>query len=278
MTQPSSEQPQHPWSSPQQPFGAPPPPPFPPAVPPQPGYGPPQAPQPGYGQPQAPQPGTPGAGNPYVQPGSPYGGYPPPHPLPGSPGQPPGPGPGKRQTGLIVTAAVVVLVVVAGGVWFAVGRGGDDTGSTEAKASPSASAPSTNPSEKAPTIQPPPERSETPAKPPAPKPTGTGLQAVWKTSGPTILALGDAHLDEPARINAILSDGSSGFECKGRWQKDESGDFLEVGLLCSQDGVRVPDKDRVGNLSQNGDTLTVEWKKGASGSESFKRFRDLDPA
>ncbi|MFJ2590366.1 hypothetical protein [Streptomyces sp. NPDC087538] len=267
MSQPPGEQPQQqPWSPPQQPFGTPPPPPVPPTAPP----------QTGYGQPQVPHPGMPVAGNPYAQPGPPYGVYPSPHgPLPGALGQ--APGPRKRQTGLIVTAAVVALVMVAGGVWFAVGRGGDDTESPKAKASPSTSAPSVSPTDKSPIVQPPPEESESPDNPLVPEPTGTGLQAVWKASDSTMLAIGDAYLDEPARINAILSDGS-GFECKGRWQEDESGDFLEVALLCEQDGVRVADKDRAGNLSQNGDTLTVKWNKGATGSESFERFRDMDPA
>ncbi|MEL5959165.1 hypothetical protein AADR41_31155, partial [Streptomyces sp. CLV115] len=35
--------------------------------------------------------------------------------------------------------------------------------------------------------------------------------------------------------------------------------------MCQQDGVRVANKDRAGNLSQNGDTLTVKWNKGATG-------------
>ncbi|MFF9589273.1 hypothetical protein ACF1FX_08580 [Streptomyces sp. NPDC014646] len=306
MSQQPGEQPQQPQQP--QPFGHPPPPPVPPQVPPA------APPQPAPGRPQAPPPGVPVAGNPYAQPGyaepghaqpgyaqpggpqpSPYGGYPPPHgPLPGGPGQAPGPGqipgqapgpvppgqtpgPGKRRTGLIVTAAVVALAVVAGGVWFAVGRGDDAPPAAKESPSASPSGPGSG-SEKLPTVQPPSEESQTPDRNPyVPEPTGTGLQAVWKGPASGMLALGDAYVDEPARVNAILSDGD-GFECKGRWQKDESGDFLEVALLCRQDGARVEDKDRVGNLSQNGDTLTVKWNRGATGSETFERFRDMDPA
>ncbi|MFE5962955.1 hypothetical protein ACFYZ6_20810 [Streptomyces rubiginosohelvolus] len=61
-------------------------------------------------------------------------------------------------------------------------------------------------------------------------------------------------------------------------QGAQPGDFLEVALLCEQDGARVMSKDRVGNLRQNGDTLTVTWKKGASGTDTFERFQDMDPA
>lgn len=110
----------------------------------------------------------------------------------------------------------------------------------------------------------------------APTPTGTGLQAVWRTSGSTMLGLGEEYLDEPARINAVLTT-ADGLDCEGRWQKDESGDFLEMALLCKEDGVRVKSKDRIGNLEQTGDTLSVEWKKGATGTETFERARDLEP-
>ncbi|MFI8433698.1 hypothetical protein ACIGJO_08105 [Streptomyces sp. NPDC079020] len=310
MSQPPSEQPQpqpqpYPQQQPQsqpypqqppqsapQPFGAPPPPPSqPPAAPPQPGYGPPQPPQPAqpvadnpYAQPVQPsqpvQPYAYGQQQPAQPPQqSPYGGYPPPGQPPQVLGGPGGPGgPGKRRTGIIVAASVVALAVVAGGVWFAVGRGSDDDGkSPVAKGSQGTSAPSTGPSGTTPTVQPPPEESETPVNPLVPEPTGTGLQAVWKASDSTMLALGDEYADEPSRINAVLSDGA-GFECKGRWQKDGSGDFLEVALLCEQDGKRVESKDRVGNLNQSGDTLTVKWNKGATGSETYERFRDMDPA
>ncbi|MFE9725462.1 hypothetical protein ACFYQ5_18145 [Streptomyces sp. NPDC005794] len=246
-----------PWP-PQQPPGAQPPP--------QPPYGPPQT---GAGNPHG---GRPVPDNPYAaqQPPQlpPYGAYPP--PLRG-PGTPVSPAPGKRRTPLIVGAGLVALVLIGGGVWFAVGTGGDDDpkapvakGSSSASASPTAT-------------------EETPVEPPSPppslmpSPTGTGLQAVWRASDSTMLGLGDEHTDEPARINAVLTT-ADGLDCEGRWQEDESGDFLEMALLCKEDGVRVAGKDRVGNLEQTGNTLTVEWAKGADGTETFERFRDMDPA
>jgi hypothetical protein len=184
---------------------------------------------------------------------------------------------------------VLAVAVIGGGVWFAVDRGSDD-GSDEARSPASVGTPSASgadgstgesPAATDPTEDPagepsasPPARSDNPL---VPQPTGTGLQAVWKKPDSTMLALGDAYTDEPTRINAILSDGD-GFECKGRWQEDEGGDFLEVALLCEQDGARVKSRDRVGNLRQNGDALTVTWKKGATGADTFERFRDMDPA
>ncbi|TYR49421.1 hypothetical protein [Streptomyces parvus] len=286
MSQPYDEQPPMPQG--QQPFGAPPPmPPVPPGPP-----------QPGYGAPQQPV-----AGNPYAQPpqgAQPQGyghggGQPPPYGTPGTGGFPP-PQPGtpapRKRTGLIAIAAVLAVAVIGGGVWFAVGRG-SDSGSDDAKSptsvgtpgatgsagstgeTPEATDPTTAPSDE-PSDEPsasPPARSDNPL---VPQPTGTGLQAVWKMPDSTMLGLGEAYTDEPARINAILSI-RDGLECKGRWQEDESGDFLEMALLCEQDGVRVASKDRVGNLRQSGDTLTVTWKKGATGTDTFERFSDMNP-
>ncbi|MFD9287328.1 hypothetical protein ACFWBV_03250 [Streptomyces sp. NPDC060030] len=258
MTQPP------PWP-PQQPSGAQPPVP-PPAQSP---YVPSQA---GYGNPHG---GQPVPDNPYAtgpqqpQQPSPYGA----HPLPpqyGPAGAPP-PAPGKRRTPLVVGAGLVALVLIGGGLWFALGADVDEPAAPVAKESPSVSAsPDPDPG---PTEDEPVEPSTEPA---VPTPTGTGLQAVWQVSGST-LGLGEEHLDEPARVNAILTT-TDGLDCEGRWQKDESGDFLEMALLCKEDGVRVADKDRVGNLEQNGNTLTVEWKKGATGTETFTRVRDMDPA
>ncbi|EFE76548.1 hypothetical protein SSIG_04117 [Streptomyces filamentosus NRRL 11379] len=280
VSQPYDEQPPVPQG--QQPFGAPPP--MPPVPP-----GPPQS---GYGVPRQPV-----AGNPYAQPAQGAqpqayghgGGQPPPYGTPGNGGFPP-PQPGtpapRKRTGLIAIAAVLAVAVIGGGVWFAVGRG-SDSGSDDAKSptsvgtpgatgsagstgeTPEATDPTTDPSDE-PTASPP-ARSDNPL---VPQPTGTGLQAVWKGSDSTMLVLGDEYADQPTRVNAVFTD-SDGFECKGRWQKDESGDFLEVALLCEQDGVRAMSKDRVGNLRQNGDTLAVTWKKGA---DTFERFQDMDPA
>ncbi|MEU5327996.1 hypothetical protein [Streptomyces parvus] len=286
MSQPYDEQPPMPRG--QQPFGAPPP--MPPVPP-----GPPQS---GYGVPQQPV-----AGNPYAQPAQGAqpqayghgGGQPSPYGAPGNGGFPPqqpgAPAPRKR-TGLIAVAAVLAVAVIGGGIWFAVDRG-SDSGSDDAKSPTSVGTPgatgsagsagevpgATDPADPtaAPSDEPaasPPARSDNPL---VPQPTGTGLQAVWKRSDLTMLGLGDEYADEPTRINAVLTDGE-GFKCTGRWQEDESGGFLEMALLCEQDGVRVKSKDRAGNLRQNGDTLTVTWKKGATGTDTFERFQDMDPA
>ncbi|MCF3171557.1 hypothetical protein IPZ64_32435, partial [Streptomyces violaceoruber] len=191
----------------------------------------------------------------------------------------------RKKTGLVVVAAVLALAVVGGGIWFAVGRGSDE-GNDTAKppapvAAPSESGPGESPEPADPTVDPedepsasPPARSDNPF---VPRPTGTGLQAVWKLPDSTMLGLGDEYADQPARINAILSF-RGGLECKGRWQEDESGGFLEMALLCEEDGVRVTSKDRVGNLRQNGDKLTVTWKKGATGTDTFERFGDMNPS
>ncbi|MGW0645094.1 hypothetical protein [Streptomyces badius] len=288
MSQPYDEKPPTPQG--QQPFGAPPPmPPVPPG-PPQPGYGVPQQPVDGnpYAQPvRGAQPQGYGYGGGQEQPHGPYGasgtfgagGFPPPQPGPPAP---------RKRTGLIAVAAVLAAVVIGGGVWFAVGRGSDG-GSDDAKSptsvgtpgatgsdgstgeAPDPTDPTTAPSDE-PSVSPP-ARSDNPL---VPQPTGTGLQAVWKMPDSTMLGLGEAYTDEPARINAILSI-RDGLQCKGRWQEDESGDFLEMALLCEQDGVRVASKDRVGDLRQNGDTLTVTWKKGATGTDTFERFSDMNP-
>ncbi|NEB40688.1 hypothetical protein G3I54_27885 [Streptomyces sp. SID14515] len=317
MSQPYDEQqpPTPSGAQPPQPFGAPPPPPLPPQPgygPQQPG---PQQPGPGSGQ--QPAAGTghqqPVAGNPYAQPvqdappqgygyggaqpapygsGQAYGSGQPPHGPYGTPGAGgfppplPGPPPPRKKAGLIAVAAVLAVAVIGGGVWFAVDRdsGGDEAKSPTTVGTPSASGadgstgespeatdPTADPAEE-PSVSPP-ARSDNPL---VPQPTGTGLQAVWKMPDSTMLGLGEAYTDEPARINAIYSV-RDGMECKGRWQEDESGDFLEMALLCEEDGVRVKSKDRVGNLRQNGDTLTVTWKKGATGTDTFERFSDMNP-
>ncbi|KDQ68739.1 hypothetical protein [Streptomyces sp. NTK 937] len=309
MTQPP------PW--PQQPDGPPPQPSDGPPPQQQPAQQPPQQPQspygspgPGYGYPQG---GQPVADNPYAQQApqspqaqpyqpyqqpppfpqqpqqtAPYGGYPSPPPPPPPPG-PPVPasasGAGKRRAGLIAGGVLVALALVGGGVWFAFGHGGGD----DAKAPTAHGSPGT--SETTPGVTDDPTAPEPPVAGPSaegsagegsssvpdlPTPTGTGLQAVWRAPDSTMLALGDAYEDEPRRVNAVLSDGS-GFECKGRWQKDDGGGLV-VALLCEQDGTKAEDKDRLGEIEQSGDTLTVTWKKGTTGTESFERFRDMDPA
>ncbi|WP_326699120.1 hypothetical protein OG909_18545 [Streptomyces sp. NBC_01754] len=60
-------------------------------------------------------------------------------------------------------------------------------------------------------------------------------------------------------------------------QKDETGQPVVV-MLCEQDGTRVEDENRLGEMERNGDTLTVKWKKGATGTDTFERLLDVDPA
>ncbi|WP_050930763.1 hypothetical protein [Streptomyces xinghaiensis] len=179
----------------------------------------------------------------------------------------------------------MALVVVVGVVWLAAGGDDDGSGDTVAAQTPSASAGETDagadPTQAGPEPTPPPTPSETEPEPDStgnpfvPKPTGTGLQAVWKASDGPMLALGDAYTNEPRRINAIYDD-RDGLECKGRWQKAGAGDELVVVMLCEQDGERVKSKDRHGRLSQSGDTLTVKWDQGANGTDTFERFRDME--
>ncbi|MFG2144940.1 hypothetical protein ACGFRG_12170 [Streptomyces sp. NPDC048696] len=96
--------------------------------PPTPPYGQPGQPQPGYGYPQQAPQGVP--------PQQPYG-YPPQQPQYGQQppyGAPMPPAPAKKKTGLIVTAVVVAVAVIGGGVWFAT-KGGGGTGNGDVSAS-----------------------------------------------------------------------------------------------------------------------------------------------
>lgn len=51
-----------------------------------------------------------------------------------------------------------------------------------------------------------------------------------------------------------------------------------MALLRGQDGVRTEDEDRVGDLDRTGYTLSAEWDEGATGTETYARFRDRQPA
>ncbi|MGW1464127.1 hypothetical protein ACWCPT_07220 [Streptomyces sp. NPDC002308] len=94
-----------------------------PPAPPAQGYGHPQGQQPGpYGQQTGPY-GQQQPAQPYAQQPGPYGQQPPTPPyggpgVPGQPGVPPFEQPKKKRTGLIVTAVVVALAVVAGGAYL----------------------------------------------------------------------------------------------------------------------------------------------------------------
>ncbi|MZD07598.1 PQQ-binding-like beta-propeller repeat protein [Streptomyces sp. SID5785] len=156
MTQPPNQPPAGGFGAPQDPQAPQTPPPPagppqtpPPAGPPQPGYGYPQQPgpygapqQPGpYGQPTQQQPGPygqPQQPGPYAQQPGPYGQQPqygyPPQQQPGAPVPPQGGGGGGGIKGKTwaIAAGALALVLVAGGVVFAV-VGGDDDGKTDPK-------------------------------------------------------------------------------------------------------------------------------------------------
>ncbi|MEV0007253.1 PQQ-binding-like beta-propeller repeat protein [Streptomyces sp. NPDC047973] len=134
MTQPPGQQP------PQGSFGAPYDPPQ-GAPRPSPGYGYPPAPGP-YGQqpgPYSPQPGPYGqAPGPYAQ--QPGYGMPPQQPTATAPGGPTGPGGGRfrGRTGIVIGAALAVLLLAGGGIWLATGD--DDGGRKKPVAGPTGTA------------------------------------------------------------------------------------------------------------------------------------------
>ncbi|MFD7746943.1 PQQ-binding-like beta-propeller repeat protein [Streptomyces sp. NPDC059698] len=179
MSQPPSQQPpQGGFGAPQEPpYGAPQPPQGPPPA--QPPAGPPQTPPsgaPAYGYPQQP-PAPPGqapgpygqAPGPYGQQPGPYGQQPGPYgqPAPGPYGQQPqggygyptqqypgapapgGPGSGggflKGRTGIVVAAALAVVLAAGAGTWFLVGDGGDEDKKPVATTSNDPKAPSASP-------------------------------------------------------------------------------------------------------------------------------------
>ncbi|WJV48429.1 hypothetical protein [Streptomyces flavofungini] len=293
MTQPPGQQPGQPQSQhqPWQGGGFGPPPgaspgaqgPY--APPPQGPYG---AQQPAADNPYA-QPGPQSQADPYAQPGGPqpyaqpnaqppYGGYPPQFPAPD------GGGP-KRKRWLAVTAAVVALAVVGGGVWFAVGKGDDDGESKKpaAKASGSAGAeprPSETPSAKEsdgtgesddPYADPDSEESEDEEEDePRGGPTGTTIVGFWRSEKPGggILGLRDApDSTRPKKASVSLFEGG---RCSGLRRVVEPGRSYRIGLLCERGK-----KEIFGDLVfAGGDTLTVTWDKGKSGTETYKRFLD----
>jgi hypothetical protein len=142
----------------------------------QPGYG-----EPGYGQPTNPQPSGYGQPGGYGQPATPQAGYgqggygrqPPYGPGGGYPRQPGGPHP--RRTGLIVGLIVLALVIVGGGVAFAVTSSGG--GHKHPETSPTtvpATTPPTRPTPRtAPTTDPPTTEAPTTEAPTTTTPTTT---------------------------------------------------------------------------------------------------------
>lgn len=228
------------------PYGAPPQPPGPYGAPQQPGPGP-------YG---APQPG------PYGAPQQPYGGYPP----------PPGDGGGRRKTAWIVGGVVVALLAIAGGVFLA--TRGDDGGDKKPVAQQSEDVnptptvqPSTTPDEVLP--------SESPTALPSPSdlgPTGSGIEGVWRsTKDGRMLAMakGGQGSETAGRDGAAMVKG--GLQCKGLREERTPGKSWRLALLCERDGKK--DKDLGGDVTLNGNTLTIVWDD--EGTETFERFRDL---
>lgn len=238
----------------------PPPPPHPPAHPPsqpsaQPSLYPPNQPA-QYGAPY----GS------YGQQPSPYGTYPPPPPPP----------PGGRKTPLIIAATVAAVAVIGGAVWFATSGGDDDdkpsaNGSSQVGVSPSVSVPESE--------QPTAEGSATPSEEESggigAEPTGTGMAGMWRSdSGGGVLGLKEsADTDEPTKISVILVSG--GLECRGIRKVEEPNRKYRIALICERGGKPVKEEDRGGDLTYGGgDTVTVKWYKGKTGSETFTRYGD----
>ncbi|ARX83820.1 hypothetical protein SMD44_03249 [Streptomyces alboflavus] len=277
MTQPPGQRPGQPQSQPWQ--GG--------------GFGPPPGPAPGTQGTYAPPPQgscgaqQPAADNPYAQPGRQpathpnaqpsHGGYPPHSPQFPTPDS----GGPKRGRWLVVTAAVVALAVVGVGVWFAVGKGDDDGESKTpaAKASRSAGAeprpsetPSAQESDDAGESDDPyadPDAGEDEDEPGG-GPTGTTLVGLWRSEKPGggILGLRDSpDTTKPKRASVSLLDEG---RCSGLRRVIEPGRSYRIGLLCERDK-----KEIFGDLIfPGGDTLTVTWDKGRSGTETYKRFMD----
>ncbi|MBC3991145.1 hypothetical protein H8N00_20165 [Streptomyces sp. AC563] len=239
---------------------------------PQPGpYGAPQQPGP-YGQPQqAPgpyqQPGPYGAQQPtpYGQPQPPYGGYP----------APPGGGRGQRRTALIVGAVVAALLVISGGVYLATRD--DDGDGKKPVAQPSTDAtvtatPSTEPSGSPTEARPSDDAYPSPSASDVPDlgPTGTGIEGVWRSSKDgRMLAMAKSTQSGANRGGAALVKGD--LSCKGLREERTPGKTWRLALLCERGGKQ--DKSLGGDVTLNGDTVTVDWDSEAT--ETFDRFQDL---
>jgi hypothetical protein len=247
--------------------GVPPVPPPPPAQPPQAPQYPPNQPLPNQPLPnQHPQYGTPYGS--YGQQPSPYGTYPPP---------PPAPSGGRNKTPVITAAAVAAVAVIGGVVWFATSGGDDDDnkasagGSSQVSVSPSISVPESE--------QPTAGSSATPSEAESggigAEPTGTGMAGMWRSdSGGGVLGLKEsADTDEPNKISVIFVSG--GLECRGIRKVEEPDRKYRIAMLCERGGKPVKEEDRGGDLTYGGgDTVTVKWFKGKTGSETFTRYGD----
>ena len=274
MTQPPNQPPQGAFGAPQDPqnggFGPPPqfgasaerggprsaqPPQSPPA---QPGYGPPA-------QPPNPAPYPPP--NPYAQPGPygrqpQYGPYPPQFPGGGAPGAG---GSGKSKRGALIAVALVVAAVAIGAGAYFETRGDDDghtpaahhSGGPTATATPSGRGSSQ--SGGAGSDLEIPDIGNSPATGAnAPKPTGTGFDGIWITSGGKAIA---------ANFGGVaLIDGAT--ECSGT--SDEQGTKYRLTLTCEDGSTGYAS----GTATVSGDTLTVAWDSGDT--DTFDRYEDID--
>ncbi|WP_156726687.1 hypothetical protein [Streptomyces apocyni] len=241
----------------------------------------------GFGPPPGPY-GTPGQGYGQQQPYGqqpygpqqppPYGTYPPTPPPPygssGSPGN-------GRKTGLVIGVAALALLavlVIGGGVWFAVGPGDDGSGKSVAESSESPT-PRTTPSPSLSVPEPDPEDDDpygdepddgaTQDDKPRPGITGTTLVGFWRSdTGSGILGLrASPDSEKPTQPSVSLLAGG---RCTGLRKVIEPGRSYRIGLICEKDK-----KEMYGNLVfTGGDTLTVTWEKGKTGTETFSRFLD----
>lgn len=232
-----------------------------PPVPPPPPAQPPQAPQ--YPPNQPAQYGAPYGS--YGQQPSPYGTYPPPPPAPS----------GGRRTPLIIAAAVAAVAVIGGVVWFATSGGGDDdkpsaNGSSQVSVKPSTGAPESEEPAVEPSATPSEEETGIGAEP-----TGTGMVGMWRSdSGGGMLGLKESvDTEKPDKISVILVSG--GLECRGIRKVAEPEKKYQIAVLCERGGKPVKAEDRAGDLTYGGgDSVTVSWFKGKSGTETFTRYGD----
>ncbi|MFF3457924.1 hypothetical protein ACFYXH_27090 [Streptomyces sp. NPDC002730] len=176
---------------------------------------------------------------------------------------------------MIVAAAVVAVAVVGGVVWFATSGGGDDdkpsaNGSSQAGASPSVSVPESEDPAVEPSATPSEEESDIGAKP-----TGTGMEGMWRSdSGGGVLGLKESvDTEKPDKVSVILVSG--GLQCRGIRKVEEPEKKYQIALLCERDGKPVKNEDRAGDLTYGGgDSVSVSWFKGKSGTETFTRYGD----
>ncbi|MBB5937017.1 hypothetical protein [Streptomyces zagrosensis] len=215
-----------------------------------------------YGQ----QPG------PYGQQQQPYGGggYP-------APPGPPHNGRGSRKTALIAGSVVAALLVISGGVYVATRD--DDDGDKKPVAQHSEDVSATP----QPTVEPPgtPDDalpSETVTESPSATgpsdlvPTGTGIDGVWRSNKDgrmLAMAASGQNVNGKGRAGAALVKGD--LECKGQREERTPGKTWRLALLCERGGKQ--DKNLGGDVTLDGDTVTVNWD--SQGTETFARFRNL---